>query len=215
MGSDRNVGPQRFLENLQSRIGPTKSRGTRSPDKAIVVTERTFRRTLWVALLLVAPTLVFLVQAIFVVPTIFIPAGMIYMGYKLVAYGWNRETLIFIGFFLVHLAIFGGLYALLAWLVGRLCCLIFSERLRLIPMALLLAGLAALTQLPMYGGGGHGPGKFGPIQFIIAELGRGYGAGVVYAVYGAGLLIGGLPLIRAWPRGRRGKWAGNRADRDG
>jgi hypothetical protein len=169
------------------------------------VTERTFRRLLRAALLLVAPTLVFLVQVIFVVPTIFVPAGMVYMGYKLVAYGWDSEMPIFIGFFLLHLAVFGGLYAVLAWLVGKLCCLIFSERLRLIPMLLLLAGLAALTQLPIYGGGGHGPGRFGPIQFIIAELGRGYGAGAVYTVYGTGLLIGGLPFIRACLRGRRGR----------
>jgi hypothetical protein len=172
------------------------------------VTERTFRRLLWAALLLVAPTLVFLVQVIFVVPTIFVPAGLVYMGYKLVAYGWNSEMPIFIGFFLLHLAVFGGLYALLAWLVGKLCCLIFPERLRLIPMALLLAGLAALTQLPIYGGAGHGPGKFGPIQFVIAELGRDYGAGAVYAVYGAGVLIGGLPFIPACLRGQRGKRVG-------
>jgi hypothetical protein len=70
-------------------------------------------------------------------------------------------------------------------------------------MAFLLAGLAGLTQLPIYGGGGHGPAKFGPIQFVIAELGREYGAGAVYAVYGAGLLIGGLPFILACLRGRR------------
>jgi len=168
------------------------------------VTERTFRRVLWAALLLVAPTLVFLVQAIFVVPTIFVPAGLAYMGYKLVAHGWNREMPIFIGFFLLHLAVFGGLYALLAWLVGKLCCVIFPERLRLIPMGLLLAALSALTQLPIYGGGGHGPARFGPIQFIIAELGRNYGAGAVYAIYSAGMLIGGLPFLLARLRGQRG-----------
>jgi hypothetical protein len=169
------------------------------------VTERTFRRILWTALLLVAPTLVFLVQVIFVVPTIFVPAGLVYMGYKLATHGWSGEMSVFIGFFLLHLAVFGGLYALLAWLVSKLCCLIFPERLRWIPMALLLTGLTALTQLPIYGGGGHGPAEFGPIQFIIAELGRDYGAGAVYAVYGAGLLIGGLPFIRPWPREPRAK----------
>lgn len=169
------------------------------------MTERTFRRILWAALLWVGPAVVFLVQVVFVVPTIFIPAGLVYMGYKLVAYGWDSEMPIFAGFFLLHLAVFGGLYALLAWLISKLCCLIFPERLRWIPMALLLAGLGALTQLPIYGGAGHGPAKFGPIQSIVAELGRGYGAGAVYAVYGAGLAIGGLPFILAGLRARRGR----------
>lgn len=158
------------------------------------MSERTFRRILFAALLLVAPTIIFLIQVVFVVPTIFVPAGLVYMLYKLVASGWDSEMPIFIGFFLVHLAVFGGLYALLAWLIGKLCCLFVQGWPRLVPLTLLLAGLAAMTLLPIYGGGGHGPSSFGPIQFIIAELGREYGSGAVYAVYVSAALLCGLAV---------------------
>jgi hypothetical protein len=170
--------------------------------------ERTFRRILFAALLLVAPTIIYLVQVVFVVPTVFVPAGLFYMFYKLVAHGWSNDVPIFIVFFVVHLAVFGSIYALLAWLVGKLCCLFVHGWLRLVPLALLLVGLGALTQLSIYGGGGHGPMKVGPIQDMLAELGRDYGSGAVYAVYGSAVFLCCLPVLLGWLREWRRKGKG-------
>lgn len=169
------------------------------------MSERLFRRVLFLALLLVSPTIIFLVQVVFVVPTVFLPAGLFYMIYKLVAHGWGNDVPIFIGFFLIHLAVFGSCYWLLAWLVGKLCCGIFAGLWRLVSLVVLLAGLGALTQLPIYGGGGHGPSRFGPIQFIVAELGREYGSGAIRAVYASALFLCCLPILLNYLRSRKGR----------
>jgi len=169
------------------------------------LSEKTFRLILFVALLLTAPALLFLVQAFLVVPPVFLLAWLLYMLKKSVVSGFGMENLTFIAFFLIHLLVFGGLYWLLALVLGKVAKLVPRGAPRTALLIALLAGLAGLTQLPIYGGGGHGPARLGPLQHLLAELERSYGSGSMLAAYltAAGLL-GAMLAWRRWRNGKRG-----------
>lgn len=168
------------------------------------MSEKTFRTILFLALLLVAPALLFMVQVIFVVPPVFLLAGLAYMLKKTVFGGFGMENLAFIAFLLIHLLIFGGLYWLVALALGKLAKLTHHGALRTCLLIALLGGLACLTQLPIYGGGGHGPARMGPLQHLLIELKQSYGTGAVVSVYltAAGLL--GATAAWRWWRKRKG-----------
>lgn len=139
------------------------------------MTENTFRTILFIALLLVAPAILFLVQVVFIVPPVVLLAGLVYLLKKIAAGGLGLDNLTFLAFLLIHLAIFGGMYWLLAWVFGKLARLLAPGLPRCIFLGLLLAGLACLSQLPIYGGAGHGPARLGPLQTLLAALTRSYG----------------------------------------
>ena len=163
----------------------------------------TFRRILFVALLLAAPAVLFLVQAVFVVPTTLLIAGAVRMLPKLVASGFGGENVAFIGFLAVSSLIFAGLFYLLAWLCGKLAKRLPVGWPRGALLAALLAGLTWITQRPIYGGGGHGPGKFGPLQDLLRELDQSYGAGSALTVYGVALATVLISVAIAFWRHRR------------
>ncbi len=167
------------------------------------MSETTFRSILFLALLLTAPALIFLVQVIFIVPPVFLLAGITYVLKKTVVSGLRLENLTFIGFFLAHLLVFGGLYWLLALILGKLARLLPAGVPRLLMLCALLGGLAWVTQLPIYGGGGHGPVRLGPLQFLLAELAKDYGRASLAMVYlSAAGLIAAIVGWRQW-RARR------------
>jgi len=167
------------------------------------LSEKTFRTILFVALLLTAPALLFLVQAFFVVPPVFLLAGLLYMLKKSVVSGFGMENLTFIAFFLIHLAIFGGLYWLVALVLGKVAKLAHRGAPRILLLLALLGGLTGLTQLPIYGGGGHSPARLGPLQHLLAELERSYGSGSMLVVYLTAAGLVGATL--AWRRWRKKK----------
>jgi hypothetical protein len=168
-----------------------------------LVAERTFRRILFVALLLGAPAVLFLIQVVFVVPTVLLLAGAVRMVPKLVASGFARENLAFVLLLLAGALIFAGLCYLIAWLFGKLAARLPAGRPRLALLGVLLAGLVWVTQQPIYGGGGHGPGKFGPLQELLGSLDKSFGAGTTLTVYLVALALVLLPLALAGWRARR------------
>jgi len=167
------------------------------------VGERTFRRILFVALLLGAPAVLFLIQVIFVVPTVLLLAGAVRMVPKLLASGFAWENLAFIAFLLACALIFAGLWYLPAWLFGKLAARLPAGWPRSTLLGVLLAGLVWVTQQPIYGGGGHGPGKFGPLQELLGSLDKSFGAGTALTVYAVALALVLFPLALAWRRARR------------
>ena len=165
------------------------------------MTELTYRRTLFVALLLAAPALVFLVQVVFVVTPAVVLAGTAYMMVKAVARGFRGEDMVFVAFFLGHLLVFVGLYYFLAWVCGKIARRVPDGWPRRGLLAVSLAGLLWATQQPLYGGGGHGPGKMGPLQDLLADLGKTYGVGATAAVAGAAVALALLPAAKSrWRR---------------
>jgi hypothetical protein len=159
------------------------------------VTERAFRHILFVALLLVAPAVLFLVQVVFVVPPVLLLAGAVRMVPKLVASGFSRENLIFLALLLAGAVVFAGPCYLLAWLLGKIAARLPTGWPRPVLLAVLLAALVWVTQQPIYGGGGHGPGKFGPLQELLATLDQSFGSGSALAVYFVGLALALLPEL--------------------
>ena len=158
------------------------------------MSEKTFRTILFVALILVAPALLFMVQVFFLVPTVFLLAGTLLMTVKSLTSGFDSENLAFLAFFAVHFLLFGGIYWLLAFAMARLASLFPSATARRTLLGLLLLGLSVLSQAPVYGGGGHGPLRMGPLQFVLKEMGGSYGQGAVWGVYLVALATVLLPF---------------------
>lgn len=141
------------------------------------MSEKSFRTALFVALLLFAPAFLFLIQAFLFVPPVFLLAGVVFMLKKTLLAGFGTENLTFLAFTAVHLLVFVGLYWLLAWLLGKLSLLLPHGGSRIVLLFLLLVGLGGVTQLPFYGGAGHGPADMGPLQHLFAGSGGSYGPG--------------------------------------
>jgi len=168
------------------------------------MSEGSFRTILFVALLLVAPTLIFLVQVVFIVPPVLLLAGLVFLVKKIATSGFGNDNLVFFAFLAIHLVIYGGLYWLISWLVGKLASLFPKGLPRTILLLVLLAGLAAVTQVPIYGGAGHGPADMGPLQHLLARLEKSYGAGSVLTVYLTSIgLVGAAGAWRWWRKRSR------------
>ena len=150
---------------------------------------RLIKWTLFTALLLSVPALLFLVQAVMFLPAIFFAAGVLVVLPKLLVPGHAAESAWFLLFLGVHLLVYGGLYYLISLLLAKAISLIKPPLGRAIATGALLAGLLALTFLPVYGGGGHGPMTWGPLSHLFAEINRDYGSYTAPLVYGGTLLL--------------------------
>ncbi len=162
------------------------------------------RHALFLALVLIAPALVFLVQVVFIIPTALIPTGIVYMLLKMVDSGLRMESLWISLFFGLHALIFIGGYWLLALMLARLLASRASLGLRLLLAGAIVGALIRVALLPVYGGGGHGPMRLSPLPEFLAELIRQYDAlGLAAALMTLGLL-GLLPPLWRWHRRRSG-----------
>jgi len=159
------------------------------------VEELTLRRILFGASLLTAPAVLFLVQVIFIVPPILLLAAAGGMAVKLVTNGFGRENMFLFLITLVTALLLAAPFWLAAWLLGKIARLLPARWQRIALLVVLLAGLAWVTQLPIYGGGGHGPGKFGNLQTMLADLARDFGAVTMILVYVGGLVLVSLPMV--------------------
>lgn len=174
--------------------------------------ERTFRRILFGASLLAAPGVLFLVQVIFIVPPILLLAAAGGAAVKLVVTGFGGESMFLFLITLITALLIAAPFWLAAWILGRIARLLPARWQRIALLIALLAGLAWVTQLPIYGGGGHGPGKFGNLQTTLAELARDFGALTMVLIYAGGVVLVTLPVVpgmrspsgRGWLRRRSG-----------
>lgn len=153
------------------------------------MTETTFRTILFIALLLLAPVILFLVQVVFIVPPVVLLAGAGYLLQKIAGGGFSLDNLTFLIFLLLHLVFFGGIYWLLSWILGKLARLLPRGAPRIALLGVLLAALAGLSQLPIYGGTGHGSAHLGPLQSLLADLERSYGTGSSLGIYIAAAVL--------------------------
>lgn len=140
--------------------------------------------TLFSVLLLFAPALLFLVMAFMFMPAIFFAAGLIYMIPKAVVPSQTSETLVFIGFFGVHLLIYVGLYLLISIVCAKLLFLIRNPIARNAVFAVVCLGVASLGLFPIYGSGGHGPVTWATLLDVFKEMNDNYGRYSVVLAYG-------------------------------
>jgi len=162
--------------------------------------ELMFRRILFIAMVLAAPTILFLIQVVFIVPPVLLLAGAVRMVPKLITSGFDGENLTFLVLLLVGGVVLSGPYYLVAWLLGKVAGVLPFGWMRLALLGMLLAGLLWVTQQSIYGGGGHGPMHVGPLQDLLASLDNSYGRGTMLTVYLVALALSTYPVIasRRW-----------------
>ncbi len=149
----------------------------------------TIKWTIFIALLLIVPAMLFLVQAVMFFPAIFFVAGIIFMVPKALIHSNSSETLGFIVIFGIHFLIYFGIYYLVSVIVAKLISIIQSSYVKKIMLATILAALVIITQLPVYGGGGHGPIEWITLTELFTDLNKSYGKGAVITVYGCTVLL--------------------------
>ena len=149
----------------------------------------TIKWTILVALLLTVPAMLFLVQVVMFFPAIFFVAGIIFMVPKAIIHSKSTETLWFIVIFGIHFLVYFGIYYLVSVIAAKLISILQSANVKKIIVATILAGLVIITQLPVYGGGGHSPIKWVTLSEFLADLNKSYGKFTVIAVYGVTALL--------------------------
>ena len=149
----------------------------------------TIKWTIFVALFLTVPAMLFLVQAVMFYPAVFFVAAIVFMIQKAIINLGSNDTLPFLVIFVIHLLIYFGIYYLISVIAAKLISIIRSANVKKIIVATILAGLVIVTQLPVYGGGGHGPIKWVTLSESLADLNRSYGKFTVVGVYGCTVLL--------------------------
>ncbi len=129
------------------------------------MSEKNFRLILFVALLCVAPTIVFLVQVVITIPPVVILSAMVVLLVEYFKESGGVSILI-IAFLAATFLISFGIFWLIAYIFAKIASWLPSIWLRYTWLATLLMVLWSVSQQPIYGAGGHGPGSFGPIQDI-------------------------------------------------
>ena len=155
------------------------------------------------ALLLAAPSVLFLVQVVFVLPPVLLLAGAVRMVLKILGGGLGSENLTFFTLLLLGFVVFSAPYYLLAWVLGKAAAGLPRGWPRPTLLVALLAGLAWVTQQPIYGGAGHGVGEFGPLQQFLGTLDRDFGTGTSFWVYTVAIVLAVLPAVVVARRRRR------------
>ena len=156
---------------------------------------KTNKWTIFIALLLTIPAMLFLVQVVMFFPAIFFLAGIVYMIPKALTQSNSTETLWFITIFGIHFLLYFGIFYLVSVIASKLISLIQSGFVRKIILATILVALVVLTLLPVYGAGGHGPFEWFTLSELIAELGHSYGNGAVITVYVISVLLIGSCIL--------------------
>ena len=139
-------------------------------------------------LLFTVPALFFLFVVVMFTPAVFFYAGILYLIPKLFA-GNIGESLSFIALMSIHALVYSLIYFLAAWLVAKFICLAQSTVLRGALITVLVGGLFAMTRLPVYGGGGHGPMHWKTLPELLTEMQMTYGPAAPFVIYGTALIL--------------------------
>lgn len=157
--------------------------------------------TLFTVLFLFAPALLFMVMAVMFMPAIFFAAGIFAMIPKVAVPAHTSETLVFIGFFGVHLLVYVGLYWLISMVLAKILSLIRNPVARNVAFAAVFLGVASVGLFPVYGSGGHGPMTWETLLGVFKGVNDDYGPFSVATVYGAYFL--GLAAVLIHRKRRR------------
>ena len=149
----------------------------------------TIKWTIFVALLLTVPAMLFLVQAVMFFPAIFFLAGIVFMVPKSLIHLGSHDTLTFLVIFVIHFFVYYGIYYLVSVIAAKLISIIQSGKVKKIVVATILVGLALITQFPVYGAGGHGPMKWLTLSEFLADLNKSYSTQAVITVIGFTVLL--------------------------
>jgi len=158
---------------------------------------RVMKWTLFAVLVLVAPAPVVAFQSFLTGPVIFVLAQLLYMTVDIRPEGgvWHGQI---IGYFAVHLVMYGALYYALAAGMARLVALAARPWVRAAALTALCFTALALAALPLYGGAGIYGGSRGSLFrfFAVLETTH-FGPNAALKIYGPALaVLGALALWR-------------------
>lgn len=156
---------------------------------------RTIKWTIFVALSLTVPAMLFLVQAVMFFPAIFFAAGILFLIKKIIITLGSHDTIPFLIIFIIHFLIYFGIYYLISVIIAKLISKIQSGNVKKIVVAIILIGLVIITQLPLYGAGGHSPMQWVTLSGFLTDLNNTYGRFASLAVYGSTAIIVGLLIF--------------------
>jgi len=150
-----------------------------------------YRAIKWIifwALFLTVPSMLFMVQAVIFLPAIFFIGGLFVSLSKIPQQGIS-EPIIFVVFLGAHLLVYFAVYYIISILLAKAVSRIRSINLRHITVFSILICLGILTLLPIYGGGGHGPIRWGS---LLSAVGKDYGTKALIIIYLPAII---LPVI--------------------
>lgn len=107
------------------------------------------------------------------------------------------EPLVFVAFLGVHLVVYFGIYYGISVALAKGISMIRSGKARNIMVSIVVLGLGVLTQLPIYGGGGHGPMRWGTLS---AAFGKAYGPSTLLMVYVPAILVVSVLIVHRYKR---------------
>ena len=153
----------------------------------------TYRRIKWVifiTLFLIAPAILFLIQAVLLMPAVFIIAGILFIIFKTISnLDHIGENLSFITILGIHLLFYSGIYYLISYILAKFISLINSDNARKVFVLVLCLSVSGMSLLPLYGGGGHGPVELVNLPEYLKDINRSYGSATSALVYGIVLLF--------------------------
>lgn len=152
---------------------------------------RAIKWTILWALFLTVPSMLFMVQAVIFLPAIFFVGGLFVSLSKIPQQGIS-EPIIFVVFLGVHLLIYFTVYYVISILTAKVISRIRSVNIRHITVFSVIIGLAILTLLPIYGGGGHGPIRWGS---LLSAVGKDYGTNALIIMYLPAIILPVMVII--------------------
>ncbi len=132
-----------------------------------------------------------MVQAVIFLPAIFFVGGLFVSLSKIPQQGIS-EPLIFVVFLGAHLLVYFAVYYVISLLTAKVVIRIRSINIRHITVFLMLICLGILTLLPVYGGGGHGPIRWGS---LLSAVGKDYGIKALIIIYLPALILPVMVII--------------------
>lgn len=138
--------------------------------------------TIFVALLLTVPAILFMVQVIMFFPAVFFLAGIVFLIPKTLIHFGSYDTLAFLIIFVIHFLIYFTVYYLVSVITAKLVSIINTDGVKKIIVGTILAGLVVLTQFPVYVAGGHVPMKWLTLSEFLGDLNNKYSKTAVISV---------------------------------
>jgi hypothetical protein len=133
---------------------------------------------LW-TLFLTVPSMLFMVQVVIFLPAIFFVGGLFITLSKILVSSIS-ETIAFSVFLVVHLLVYFAVYYVISVIAAKIIIRISNATIRNVTVFILVICLGMLTLLPVYGGGGHGPIRWGS---LISAVGNSYGIKELIIIY--------------------------------
>jgi hypothetical protein len=166
----------------------------------------TMKWGLFAALVAVAPAPVVVFDSFMTGPVIFVAANVVSLTWDALG-AESAAGVEIVGYFVVHLVIYVFLYGLAASAAAKGLSLIDNRRARAGGFVALVASIAMVGVLPLYGGAGIHRGAWGSIAFFFGVLDRShFGPTAVVTIYGPAVLVLGAVLGAVW-------WAGHKSAR--